>query len=89
MFDPVFKQYHKWEQVKQQDRNSYWKRLKEAYSDYNALVNGTEYNDGINGFYYYMQANFGIQIQLVDGKFGAGYNIVDEGKYLLFVMKYT
>lgn len=89
MVDPVARQYLEWQENKIKDRNKYWKTLRTAYSDYLKLVDGTEYNEGINGFYYYMQSNYGIQIEIIDGKFGQSYNIQDESKYLLFVMKYA
>lgn len=77
------------EKSKTEDRNQYWKMLKRAYNDYLSLVDGTEYNEGINGFYYFMQQNYGLQPELIDGKFGSSYNIVNEQKYFLFRIKYS
>lgn len=77
------------EKVRASSRDQYWKMLKNAYTDYLTLVNGTEYNEGINGFYYYMQQNYGIQVELIDGKFGSAYNIINDKKYFLFQLKYA
>ena len=73
---------------RRQKRDQYWRSLGKARDEYNSLVDGTEYNDGAPGFYYFMQANYGLQPEILDGKFGPEYNVVDEKKYLLFLMKY-
>jgi hypothetical protein len=75
------------EEIKKK-RDRYWAMLRRAKNEYLSLVDGTEYNDGINGFYYFMQQNYGLQPELIDGNLGSTYNIVDEKKYLLFLLKY-
>lgn len=77
------------EQERAVRRNRYWAMLKRARQEYTDLVDGTEYNDGINGFYYFMQQNYGIKIEIVDtDKIGGEHYIVDDQKYMLFLLKH-
>ena len=37
----------------------------------------------------YMEEHYGIKLNLVDGNITDGYRIVDEKKYLIFLLKFT
>ena len=80
----------KWEVARQQKRNEYWLMLKRARNEYYDLVAGVPDVDMTeNDFYYYMQHNYGVRLNLVDGNIDASYQIVDEKKHMLFIMKYS
>ena len=36
----------------------------------------------------YIEANYGIKMNIVDGNITDGYKIMDEKKYLIFLLKY-
>ena len=80
----------KWDVARQQKRNEYWLMLKRARNEYYDLVAGVPDVDMTeNDFYYYMQHNYGVRLNLVDGNIDASYQIVDEKKHMLFIMKYS
>lgn len=88
---PIEKQYLKWEMDRQRSRNEYWVMLKRARNDYYNLTEEASAQFGIteSDFYYYMQRNYGVKVNLVDGKIDASYQIVDDKKHMLFIMKYS
>ena len=69
-------------------RRSYWAKLKLARADY---FNDTVENEHPRpeGFYYYLQLKWGIKVMLdKDNNITEEVEIIDEGKYLMFLMKY-
>ena len=80
----------KWEVARQQKRNEYWLMLKRARNEYYDLVAGVPDVDMTeNDFYYYMQHNYGVRLNLVDGNIDASYQITDEKKHMLFMIKFS
>ena len=77
-------------QGQRKKRDRYWSMLRRAKLDYLQLTDqeSTEYDILDGAFYYYLQQNFGLQIELIDGNIAGEYNIVNEKKYLLFLLKY-
>jgi hypothetical protein len=77
-----------WEYRKK--RNQYWNMIRSAKRDFIVLTDqaALEYELGDEAFYYYLRQNYGLQVELIDGKIAGDYNIVDEKKYLLFLLKY-
>ena len=67
------------------NRWKYWQALKKIRQEYQAT--GIEF-DAYN-FEGYMTEQYGIQLNLVDGNLTDGYRIVDEKKYLVFLLKFT
>lgn len=82
--------FRRWEAERKQKRNSYWAMLRKANADYIKLTEqaAIEYELGEGAFYYYLQHNYGLKVELIDGKIAGEYHIVDEKKYLLFLLKY-
>jgi hypothetical protein len=86
----VEQQYRIWEMERQRKRNEYWLMLKRARNEYYDLVSGVpDVGMRENDFYYYMQHNYGVKVNLVDGKIDSSYQITDEKKHMLFIMKYS
>lgn len=75
--DPLIEQRKK--------RWDYWAALKKIRIEYTNTVNGQfdayEFED-------YIEANYGIKMKLVDGNITDGYVIMDEKKYLIFLLKF-
>ena len=67
------------------NRWKYWAALKKIRREYQAT--GEEF-DAYN-FEGYMEEQYGIKLNLVDGNITDGYRIVDEKKYLVFLLKFT
>jgi hypothetical protein len=87
---PIEQQYLKWEVERQQKRNTYWVMLKRARNEYYDLLAGVpDVGMRENDFYYYMQHNYGVKVNLVDGKIDSSYQIIDEKKHMLFLLKYS
>ena len=80
-----------WEETKKQDRFRYWRMLKLAKFDFIELTDQGEidykFDDG--AFYYYLQRKYGLKPEIIDGKIGQHYTVVDEKKYMMFVLKYS
>lgn len=72
-------------------RNQYWSMLRRARADFIKLTDqaSIEYEIGEDAFYYYLAQNYGLQVELIDGSIAGDYVIVDEKKYLLFLLKYS
>ena len=70
-------------------RNAYIRQLRLARSDYNELVERTENDPEDGSFYLYLEENFGIELVFDNGGIVIDPNIVDEQKYLLFVLRYS
>lgn len=64
----------------------YWEALKKVRKEY--------MNDAKNGqfdayeFEDYIEEKYGIKMNIVDGNITEGYKIMDEKKYLIFLLKY-
>lgn len=83
--------FRSWEEEKKQDRYTYWRMLKLARNDFIELTDqaSIEYTFDDGAFYYYLQKNYGLKPEIIDGKIGQHYNVVDEKKYMLFILKYS
>jgi len=72
-------------------RNQYWRMLRRANADFQSkiipnTVGPDEISEGM--FSYYLKQKYGIEIELIDGKITSNYYIVNEKKYILFLLKY-
>lgn len=82
--------FHDWDRKRIERRNNYWKMIRQAKSDWLKLTDqaALEYELGEGAFYYYLQQNYGLKMELIDGKIGGQYEVVDEKKYTMFLLKY-
>lgn len=76
------------EQRKKRDR--YWAMLRSARIEYFKLMEqaAPEYDADEGAFFYYIKENYGLQVELIDGKIAGEYAVVDEKKYLMFLIKF-
>ena len=69
---------------KRKNRWNYWEALKKVRKEYMAQNKDFDAYD----FEDYIEAKYGIKMNIVDGNITDGYKIMDEKKYLIFLLKY-
>jgi hypothetical protein len=65
-------------------RWDYWAALKLIRKEYMADITSFDAYD----FEDYIEANYGIKMNIVDGNITDGYKVMDEKKYLIFLLKF-
>jgi len=86
---PVEQNFAEWDRRRKAERAAYWQALRQASNDYIKLTEGvTDCDTGVNGFYYYLQHNYGLKPEMTDGKYSEKYTVVNEKKFLLFKLQY-
>jgi len=69
---------------KRKNRWNYWEALKKVRKEYmeqNREFDAYDFEDYLNGQY-------GVKMNIVNGNITDGYEIVDEKKYLIFLLKF-
>ncbi len=71
----------------------YWQRLRTARIEF-ADETGADPLTHVSkahsdGFYYWMQHKYGIQLEFIDGNISGAYTILDEKKLTLFLLKHS
>ena len=74
--DPLIKQ--------RKNRWNYWEALKKVRKEYMAQNKEFDAYD----FEDYLTGQYGLKMNIVDGNITDGYEIVDEKKYLIFLLKF-
>lgn len=76
------------EQRKKRDR--YWTMLYEARQEFLRLTDQARLECDVDpgAFFYYLKQNYGLQVEMIDDKITGEYAVVDEKKYLIFLMKF-
>lgn len=69
-------------------RWDYWAALKQIRKEYMADLKSLDGQFDAYDFEDYIEANYGIKMNIVDGNITDGYKIMDEKKYLIFLLKY-
>lgn len=69
----------------QERRNAYWAMLRSAYNDYIADSTDPNFAD----FNKVMANRYGIRVNMVGGNIDSSFQILDEKKYTLFLLKYS
>ena len=69
-------------------RWDYWSALKKVRKEYMESLNDLAGQFDAFEFEDYIEANYGIKMNIVDGNITDGYRIMDEKKYLIFLLKY-
>jgi hypothetical protein len=68
-------------------RWDYWAALKEIRKEYIATLGEVHQFDAYD-FEDYIEENYGIKMNIVDGNITDGYKVMDEKKYLIFLLKF-
>ena len=69
---------------KRKNRWNYWEALKKVRKEYMAQNNEFDAYD----FEDYLTGQYGVKMNIVNGNITDGYEIVDEKKYLIFLLKF-
>lgn len=69
-------------------RDEYWRMLREAWLDYQTDVDTTNVDYMLDGFQVYMEKRYGVQIFMEGSNIGGYYEVLDEAKHNLFLLKY-
>ena len=73
---------------RRKNRWNYWEALKKVRKDYMNDVSQLAGQFDAYDFEDYLVANYGLKMNIVNGNITDGYEIVDEKKYLIFLLKY-
>ena len=78
-----------WDPARREDRIKYWANLRIMKAEYHQTVIDVAGQFDMDDFYTFVENNFGIRV-ITDnnGNIDAAYDIVDEAKYLMYVLKY-
>ena len=73
---------------RRKERWNYWEALKNARREYMSDMEQLGGQFDAFDFEEYLIANYGLKMNIVNGNITDGYEIVDEKKYLIFLLKY-
>lgn len=79
-------------QEQRKKRDQYWAMLFRARQDFLTLTAQASVEYDIvdpRAFFHFLKQNYGLQVDTVDGKITSEYTVIDENKYLLFLLKYS
>lgn len=65
-----------------------WNRIIDAKAEYDALAEAVPLGQGFLTFYDYVKEYYGIKIQMDGDNLMPNYDIVDEKKYTVFLLKF-
>jgi hypothetical protein len=68
------------------NRWNYWAALKLVRREYQEQNKYTEFD--AYDFEDYLEGKYGVRMNIVNGNITDGYTIMDEKKYLIFLLKY-
>lgn len=80
--------FREWDNAYKEKRNRYWARLRKAWEDYQVSDHGPYGEPNLNSFKYFMEKHYGIRVNMVGGDIDSSYQIIDDSKHTLFLLKY-
>ncbi len=69
-------------------RWDYWAALKKVRKEYMDLLDTSSNQFDAYEFEDYLENNYGVKMNIVNGNITDGYKIMDEKKYLIFLLKF-
>jgi hypothetical protein len=69
-------------------RWDYWAALKQVRQEYMSILDTSSNQFDAYEFEDYLENNYGVKMNMVNGNITDGYKIMDEKKYLLFLLKF-
>lgn len=69
-------------------RRDYWEALKKVRVEYMQTLDALAGQFDAYEFEDYIEQNYGIKMNIVDGNITDGYKIMDEAKYTFFLLKF-
>lgn len=80
-------------QEQRKKRDQYWSMLYKARQDFLFFTlndrSSLDYDPDPGAFFHYLKQNYGLQVETISGQITGEYAVVDEKKYLLFILKYS
>lgn len=86
---PMEKQFNEWNKSYVDRRNEYWRMLRQAWTDYQAMDHGPYGEPNFASFNYFMQKRYGMRVNMTGGNIDNSYQILDDKKHTLFILKYA
>ena len=86
---PMEQQFNEWNKSYLERRNEYWRMLRAAWEDYQASDHGPYGEPNFASFNYFMQRRYGMRVNMVGGNIDSSYQILDDKKHTLFLIKYA
>ena len=86
---PMEQKFNDWDKAYIDRRNEYWRMLRAAWADYQANELGPYGEPNLNSFNYFMQRRYGMRVNMVGGNIDSSYQILDDKKHTLFLLKYA
>lgn len=69
-------------------RWDYWEALKKVRKEYMQDMTSLDGQFDAYDFEDYIEENYGIKMMIVNGNITDGYKIMDEKKYIIFLLKF-
>lgn len=85
---PMEQKFQTWDQERKRKRDQYWSMLRKAYKDYEENTCHGYYEPTFEKFNQIMLDKYGVRVNMVAGELDSSFQIVDETKYILFLLKY-
>ena len=78
-------------QDQRKKRDRYWAMLYESRQEFIKLTEQVTagYDTDPGAFFYYLKQNYGLHVETIDSKITGDYTVVDEKKYLIYLLKYS
>ncbi len=85
---PAEQNFSAWDRKYKEQRNIYWQRLRRAWHDYETKDHGPYGEPNFNSFKYFMERQYGMRVNMLAGNIDGSYQIIDESKHTMFLLKY-
>jgi hypothetical protein len=88
--DQATQAFEDWERERKTKRYRYWSMLRNAKDEFVRVTEqeSIDYTTDPGAFYHYVKHHYGLQVETMDSRITSEYAVVDEKKYLLFLMKF-
>ena len=88
--DQATRAFEDWERERKTKRYRYWAMLRSAKDEFMRVTEqeSIDYTTDPSAFYHYLKQHYGLQVETMDSRITSEYAVVDEKKYLLFLMKF-
>ncbi len=80
--------FQTWDRNYKEKRNLYWARLRRAWQDYQNGDHGPYGEPNMSSFKYFMERQYGLRVNMVSDNIDGSYQIIDEAKHTMFLLKY-
>lgn len=80
--------FQDWNREYTERRDKYWRMLRAAWADYQSNDLGPYSEPNFASFNYFMQRRYGLKVNMTGGNIDSSYQIVDDKKHTMFLLKY-